>query len=578
MRPDGFRGVFRDDLEARAVYAEAAGIGRVLPGAVAVPADADDVCALVRWARTTGTPLVPRGSGSSMAGGAIGPGVIVDVSRLDAIGPVDAESRRVWVGPGALRGTVDRAAREHGLRFPVDPSSGEYCTVGGMAATNSAGAHTLKYGATRAWVTALDCVFDDGTRAVLRRRDEIPPLAAAVPAVRRFAHQAMPSIFTAAVAEPVARIRHAGVRKESSGYALAEFAHSGHLVDLLVGSEGTLAIFVGLELALAPVPGATASVLAAFPTLEQAVIAAVRARDAGASACELLDRTFLEVAALGDHAPPVPAGTEAVLLAEVEGDDEASAAAAARTLEHVFRDTGASQVALALAPAAEEELWALRHAASPILARLDPALKSMQFIEDSAVPPERLPEYVRGVRAALALRGIRGVIFGHAGDAHVHVNPLVDVSQPDWRERIGLVLDEVVALTARLDGTLAGEHGDGRLRTPLIERVWRPDATVLFELVKRSFDPAGILNPGVKVPVPGESPLGAIKYDPALEPLPAAARAALDRVARDRAYGELRLAMLDSERRGTNGEGRGGSRPAAEGVEYERQGTRTVEG
>ena len=580
MRPDGFRGVFRDDAEARAVYAEAAGIGRALPQAVAVPADADDVCALVRWARATRTPLVPRGSGSSMAGGAIGPGVIVDLSRLDAIGAVDAESRRVWVGPGALRGAVNRAARAHGLHFPVDPSSGEYCTVGGMAATNSAGAHTLKYGATRAWVTALDCVFDDGTRAVLRRRDEIPPLAEVVPAVRRFAHQAMPSIFTAAVAEPVARIRHAGVRKESSGYALADFAHSGHLVDLLVGSEGTLALFVGLELALAPLPAATASVLAAFPTLEQAVAAAVQARETGASACELLDRTFLEVAALGEHAPSLPAGTEAVLLGEVEGESDAHAGAAARLVESVFRAVGASHVALALESPAEEELWALRHAASPILARLDPALKSMQFVEDGAVPPERLPEYVRGVRAALALRGIRGVIFGHAGDAHVHVNPLVDVTQPDWRERVGLVLDEVVALTARLGGTLAGEHGDGRLRTPLLARVWRPDATVLFELVKRSFDPTGILNPGVKVPVSDEPPLATIKYDPTLEPLPAAARAALDRVARERAYGVLRLAMLDSEGRATSDEGRGGaaSTPATEGMEYEGKGGRTAEG
>jgi FAD/FMN-containing dehydrogenase len=179
MRPPAFRGTFRDDEAARAVYSEAAGIGRATPRAVAVPADAADVETLVRWAHGTGTPLVPRGSGSSMAGGAIGPGVVVDLSRLDAIGAVDVEQRRVWAGPGALRGAVERAARAHGLRFPVDPSSGSYCSVGGMASTNAAGAHTLKYGATRAWVVALDCVFDDGTRAVVRRGEEIPPQARA---------------------------------------------------------------------------------------------------------------------------------------------------------------------------------------------------------------------------------------------------------------------------------------------------------------------------------------------------------------------------------------------------------------
>ena len=572
MRPDGFRGTFRDDLTARALYAEAAGIGRALPYAVAVPTDEDDVVTLVRWARATGAPLVARGSGSSMAGGAIGSGVVVDLSRLSAIGPVDAEARRVWVGPGALRGDVDRAARAHALRFPVDPSSGEYCTVGGMASTNAAGAHSLRFGATRAWVTALDCVFEDGTRAVVRRGAEIPPLARRVPAVQRFAHLAMPSIFTTAIAEPVARIRHAGVLKESSGYALTEFARTGDLVDLLVGSEGTLALLVGVELALAPVPAATASLLAAFPTLEQAVRAATMAREAGASACELLDRTFLDVARQGGQAPDVPADSEAVLLAEVEterGGAAGAAAGAAAALETLFLDAGASRVALAVSPDAERALWELRHAASPILARLDPALKSMQFIEDGAVPPEHLPAYVRGIREALARHALRGVIFGHAGDAHVHVNPLVDVSEPGWRDRIAAVLDEVVELTARLGGTLAGEHGDGRLRTPLLARVWPADATLLFELVKQSFDPAGLLNPGVKVPLLGQAPLDAIKYDPALEPLPAPVRAALDRVVRERAYAEFRLAMVAGDEPVGAGAERG---PADEGVEYERRG------
>jgi FAD/FMN-containing dehydrogenase len=579
MRPPAFRGAFRDDPVARAAYSEAAGIGREMPTAVAVPEDVADVQALVRWARETGTPLVPRGSGSSMAGGAIGAGVVVDLSRLALIGAVDVEGRRVWVGPGAVRGAVNRAAGEHGLRFPVDPSSGNYCTVGGMASTNAAGAHTLKYGPTRGWVTAIECVFDDGTRSVVRRGEEITSQARLVPAIGRFAHQVMPSIFTTAMAEPVARIRHLGVRKDSSGYALGDFARTGHLVDLLVGSEGTLALFVGLELKLAPLPGATASALAAFPTLEQAVAAAVGASEAGASACELLDRTFLEVAALGPHAPRLPEGTEAVLLTEVEGDGADDAAAAARSIERLFAGAGASEVALALDAAAEHELWELRHAASPILARLDPALKSMQFIEDGAVPPRLLPEYVRGVRAALDRHGLRGVIFGHAGDAHVHVNPLVDVGRPGWRDQVSAVLEEVVDLTGRLGGTLAGEHGDGRLRTPLLARTWAKEATVLFELVKRSFDPSGILNPGVKVPVDGQTALGLVKYDPTIEALPPAARRALDRVAEERAYDRLRLDLLDEasgadESRSARSRGRGRSASAARsaastGAEYE---------
>jgi FAD/FMN-containing dehydrogenase len=471
----------------------------------------------------------------------VGPGVVVDLSRLDAIGAVDVARRTVRVGPGALRADVEAAAAAHGLRFPPDPSSGKYCTVGGMAGTNAAGAHTLKYGATRAWVAALDCVFDDGTRAEVRRGEPAPD---GVPALARLAALA-PSLRADERARPAV---HPGVRKESSGYATAAWGASGELVELLVGSEGTLALFVGLELALVPRPGATASAFATFATLEAAVDGAAAARAAGASACELLDRTFLDVVAGSVHAPSLPDRTEAVLLAEVEAATPAAAEEGARALDAAFARAGATRVALALEPLAEAELWEVRHAASPILARLDPDLKSMQFIEDAAVPPARLPDYVRGVRAALARHGVRGVIFGHAGDAHVHVNPLVDVRRPDWEATVRALLDEVTALVGQLGGTLAGEHGDGRLRAPLLGLVWPPEVLARFAAVKAAFDPRGVLNPGAKVALAGQRPFDAVKYDRALPPAPPDARRVLDAVERDRAYARFRLAMLDEAR------------------------------
>jgi FAD/FMN-containing dehydrogenase len=213
----------------------------------------------------------------------------------------------------------------------------------------------------------------------------------------------------------------------------------------------------------------------------------------------------------------------------------------------LFERAGATAVRVALDEPTETELWELRHAASPILSRLDPSLRSMQFIEDGAVPPQRLADYVRGVRASLSRNGIRSVIFGHAGDAHVHVNPLIDVSAPDWRARMTCVLDEVTDLVARLGGTLTGEHGDGRLRTPLLERVWSEDARRRFALVKHCFDPLGIFNPGVKVPTAGERALDVIKYDPSLSALPAEARAVLERVDRERAYARSRLDLLAAQ-------------------------------
>ena len=539
VRPPGgeYQGIFRDDVAARATYSEAAGIGRAIPRAVAVPASARDVEHLARWACAERVGLVPRASGSSMPGGAIGGGVIVDLSRLNEIATPDRDARCMMVGPGAIRNRVDAAARDVGLRFPVDPSSGAFCSVGGMVATNAAGARTLRYGATRAWVNALDCVFSDGSHAMLRRGNPAPP----VPPVGRFLTDVAPRIRST-----VDRDAASALRKNSSGYALAEYAASGELVDLIVGSEGTLAIVVGVELALAPLPGATASLLVAYRSLDDAVVGAGEARIAKASACELLERTFLDVAARAGPLP-VPPQTEAVLLVELEGRDAAEVIDGVRALGDVLRERGATQVVLGLDAAEEHRLWELRHAASPILSRLDPSLKSMQFIEDGVVPAERLADYVRGVRAVLDAHGVTGVIFGHAGDAHIHVNPLIDVRRADWRSRVSAILADVVDLTARLGGSLAGEHGDGTLRAPLVHRTTPHGDLELARRVKQAFDPDGVLNPGVKVASPGQEPIGDIKYDPTLPSLPPAAARVLARVERDRAYADFRLAMLEQE-------------------------------
>jgi FAD/FMN-containing dehydrogenase len=342
-------------------------------------------------------------------------------------------------------------------------------------------------------------------------------------------------------------IRHEGVRKESSGYAVHDYAAKADLVDLLVGSEGTLAIIVALQLSLSPLPTATSSVLGSFASLEDATAAATKAVEAGASACELLDRTFLAYAASArsddDQLRKRMDGAAAILIAEVEADNEEAAAANARELATAFRASGAKDVDVALTPDAEHDLWELRHAASPILTALEHSA-SMQFIEDGAVPLPKLPDYVQGVRQALTSRQVSGVIFGHAGDAHVHVNPLVDVRQPDWRTKVSGLLEDVVGLTAALGGTLTGEHGDGRLRTPLLDRVWPKDALRAFALVKKSFDPENVLNPGVKVPLPDQRAIGDIKYDPSLSPLPPEARAALDKMVSSRAYNQFRLSLI----------------------------------
>ncbi|MBV6521714.1 MAG: hypothetical protein MNPFHGCM_01858 [Gemmatimonadaceae bacterium] len=452
--------------------------------------------------------------------------------------------------PGTTRASVDHAAGQHGMRFPIDPSSGAFCSVGGMVATNASGARSLKFGSTRRWVTGLECIFADGSRTWVRRGAD---LDCRNEALARFADN------SARFQERAAEQPTPAVRKNSSGLGLSAFARSGELIDLLCGSEGTLCAFSGVELALAEVPESTASLLASWSSLDDAVRGAALAREAGASACELLDRTFVRIVAEhGDRALPVDVNADTVLLIEMEspapasgtthGHDESarrSLEAGVAALKRALYAAGASQVLVGLDPESEESLWAIRHAASPILARLDPAIASMQVIEDGAVPPSHLAEYVRGVRGALVSAGFRGVIFGHAGDANVHVNVLVDVREPAWRERLARLFGDVTELTARLGGTPTGEHGDGRLRTPVLERFWSAAALDLIRDIKATLDPRGILNPGVKTPAPADFDVWhAIKYDPGLATVPAKARLVLDRVERERAYDRSRLEML----------------------------------
>jgi FAD/FMN-containing dehydrogenase len=491
---------------------------------------------LVRWARDEGRALIPRGSGSSMGGGALGAGVVLDLSRLRELGAPDGRSIRA--GAGVLRGEVQRRAAASSLRFPVDPSSGEFCTIGGMAATNAAGPHSLRHGSMRPWVIALDCVFDDGSGATIRR-GAAPPTD--IPAVLRFCETVHPHLVDGASSPE----SHLGVLKDSSGYALSTYSRTRELVDLLVGSEGTLAVFTSVEVALAPTAASTASLFVSFRSLEVAVEAAVAARAAGASACELLDRTFLTIAARAGRPLPVAPEAEAALLVEVEALEQTEGAkAGADRLRSMFLAMGAESSIVAIGPGHEAELWSFRHAASPAIARMDPGLRSMQFIEDAAVPPAALADYVRGVREILERNDTMGVIFGHAGDAHVHVNPLVDVGRRDWRERIERILLEVTGLVAGLGGTTTGEHGDGRLRTPLLDRTWSREELDRFALIKRAFDPTGILNPGVKVSEPGQRAIDLVKYDPELPVLPARARQALELVERERAYARFRLDLL----------------------------------
>ncbi len=482
--------------------AGAAGPIRFEPRAVAEPEDPEDLARLLTWASGEGIPLFARGAGTGMPGGNVGPGICVDLRSWSAVGAVERDDLTVEVSPGAIAERVERAACEHGLFLPPLPSSAHRCTIGGMASNNAAGARSFRYGATRAWVVSMDVLLADGSSAMLTRGTRAPP---AIGEALRAAREALG-------APPAAWPE---VRKNASGYALDRSLATTDPVDLFVGSEGTLGVVTKVRLRLAPLPPQRALVLLTVPDLDSIHRVVATATEAGAAACEFFGGRFLDVSGLRERTDLSPAigDAPALLLIEVDGSPE-EVEGRIEAVRHLASRIG-HRLLEARDPAESARLWDVRHAASPVIAaRAGEGLVSMQFIEDSVVPPEHLADYLRGVDDILATEETDAVIFGHAGDGNVHVNPLIDVRRPDWRARAARILERTVDVVAQLGGTLSGEHGDGRIRAPFHERIFGRDIARAFRVVKDRLDPAHSLNPGVVVAVEGQDPLEGLSSEP----------------------------------------------------------------
>ena len=476
-------------------WSRASGPYRATPSAVATPGSVEDVQALVRWARDQGRSIVPRGAGTGMPGGNVGSGVLVDTATaFRGITELDPERRTITVGAGVTARDVDRAAARHGLTFPVLPSSAEWCTVGGMVANNAAGALSFGYGATAEWVEGLRVVDAEG---------ELHPLQRATGGDR----------WTAAAHRLGEPGEWPQVRKNSSGYALDRFAQSGDAIDLLVGSEGTLAIVTHATLRLTPRPGRRWVAAVGVANTEELVAWRSWAEETGWAACEFMGPWL--VARMGLDSDPelgrLVRGRDWLLLLEWRGAP-GSIDTVRRTLED--RAGHASTPWVGASDEAADELWHLRHRASPsIQAAAAQGFRSMQFIEDCVVPTGALGTYLRELQAILNEVDMEAAMFGHAGDGHVHVNPLVPTHRVGWRDQVLDVLLRTASLVADLGGTLSGEHGDGRLRAPLLSTVWSADNVGRFERLKAELDPRGTLNPGVILPLPGQRPLDTL-FDP----------------------------------------------------------------
>ncbi|HKW41338.1 MAG TPA: FAD-binding oxidoreductase [Gemmatimonadales bacterium] len=494
------------DLRTRAAYSEGAGIYRIVPAAVAQPRDVEELQRLVRWASETGTSLVPRGAGSGMVGGNVGRGVVVDLSAGFHGSTPDWANRKLWAGASVTWGEVTSAAHAVGLRVAPDPSSGAFATSGGMTATNAAGPRSVRHGSVRRSIAAVDVVGADGEARRVTRGG---------------GGGSMGRFVLSADHRRLIEARFPKTHKNSAGYALDRFAESGDELDLLIGSEGTLAFVTAVEWRLEPIPTDIAGAALGFTSLDELADCIPYLVGLSPSAVELLDRTLLEIVRDSEAGATIglPDGLEGLLLVEFERETAAAARGAVGDAVRGVRSS-AAHVATAVDRAGLEILWAIRRLASPALARLSESRRSLQVIEDGCVPLERLSQYVAGIRAAAARRGIGVAIFGHAGDGHVHVNALPDVTAAGWRDALGALYDDAVELLLRLQGTPSGEHGVGRLRAGVLERFYGSAVMALFRDLKRAYDPRGILNPGVIIPSADWAPLADLKVGPDAAPIP----------------------------------------------------------
>ncbi|MBI3856687.1 MAG: FAD-binding protein [Planctomycetes bacterium] len=471
--------VLCDDL-SRTLYSTAACIFQMMPRGVVVPRDREDVIAVVKYAAEQGIPVTARGAGSGLAGQTLGEGIILDLSKyMNAILELNQVQSWVRVQPGVVLGKLNRYLKQFGLWFPPDPSSGDVATLGGMIANNAAGAHTVKYGPTREYVLGLECVMDDGSlNGGPRWKGLEAEMKALLDSNRALIEQSRPNVL-----------------KNSSGYHV--FDPQFDMNRLLVGSEGTLAIVTEAKLKVVRRPAEKALMRIYFDDLETMGRAVVALRPLNPAALEVIYKTMIDLVknSVMEWRQKLPATLRAILLCEFDGEKKEWVGA----LVEKARGLLGEALDITVASGHElESLWKVRKAASPILERMQGPLRSTRIIEDACVHPDNLVAYIQGLKKIFTTHGVEGIVFGHAGSGHVHVNVLMEPHGKDHNAKILPICNDVATLVAGLKGTLSGEHGDGILRAAWVRKIFGALVPV-FEQVKKAFDPKNILNPGKKI-------------------------------------------------------------------------------
>jgi len=499
------------DEYAQILYATDGSIYQARPAGVVCPTDIDDVRATVQVATEYEVPLLPRGTGSSLAGQAVGPGcVVLDFTRyMDDIVDVSPDEKRATVQPGVVQDHLDAELDVHGLKFAPDPASSNRATVVGGIGNNSTGAHSVRYGITDAYTEELQVVLADGslihTREVVLDSDEYDAIVAGDDLEARI-YETVRGLVEEHEAEIEAR--YPSLKRSVSGYNLQKVIYENddgedviNLSKLLVGSEGTLGIVVEATVSLVTKPEETALALYCFSDLIDALRAVPEALQYPVSAVELMDDEVFRLARDSDgyaeYAEPIPEDAAAALM--LEWDDELVddfEAAVAETNAHFVGAGDAFSVIEAYTDADQDDLWKLRKAAIPLLMGLQGDPKPYPFIEDATVPPEELAEYVEKFEAVLDDHGTSAAYFAHAGSGTLHIRPILNLKDGDGIETMHSITEDVTDLVLEHHGAFSGEHGDGMARTEFNPKMYGEQLWGAFKELKTAFDPEWLLHPG----------------------------------------------------------------------------------
>ncbi len=496
-------GEVRFDRLTRAIYATDASIYEMTPAVVVFPRTIDDVAAIVDVCRARGVPVTARGAGTGLTGGALGDGVLIDLSRhLNRIGHLDPTARTIDVEPGVVLDELNAHLAPHGFQFAPDVATASRATIGGMIANNSCGAHSVLYGRTVDHIVALNVVTSDGRitsfhgSAASSTEDAGARLGRELASLRDRDYEEITKRFP-------------GILRSNCGYGLDRLGSPGTPADpikILCGSEGTLGIVVGATLRVVPLPKHRGLVLLHFERMSDALAATPAILAHKPAAIELIDRLIIHAG----RSNPVLFGRcgflkgdpAAVLIVEFFDDD------AVPLTDRIDRFIACGEVPAAytvskvLHGAKQTDVWSLRKSGLGLLMSKPGDRQPHAFVEDTAVDPSRLRDYIERFSAILEREHVEAGIYAHASVGCLHIRPVLNLKKADDVERMHRIAHDVSNLVMEFGGTVTGEHGDGIARSTWIAKQYGPRIVQAFRDVKLLFDPDGLFNPN-KIVDPG---------------------------------------------------------------------------